>query len=75
MQRPRVSSDVLILPASFSRSPVFCVRAYLSEPARSQNDNLHNQDYQCAGDGSSKANQKGCPKKAVIVWIELFSPN
>lgn len=40
MHRPRVKRDVLMLPASLMRSPKFWVFAYLSEPARSQKDNL-----------------------------------
>ena len=32
--------EVFIFPASFKRSPVFCVLVYLSEPAKSTNDNL-----------------------------------
>lgn len=41
IQRPSVNRDVLMLPASFRRSPVVCVLACLSDPAKSQRDNLH----------------------------------
>ncbi len=37
---PRASSEVLMFPASFIRSPVVLVFACLSDPAKSQNDNL-----------------------------------
>ena len=40
---PRVSSDVLIFPASFKRSPTFWVLAHRSEPARSHKDSLQNE--------------------------------
>lgn len=35
MHLPRISSEVLMFPASFSRSPLFWVLAHRSEPARS----------------------------------------
>ena len=35
-----VMREVLMFPASFNLSPVFCVFVYLSEPARSTNDKL-----------------------------------
>lgn len=40
MHFPRVSSEVLMLPASFSRSPNVLVLLHLSEPARSHRENL-----------------------------------
>lgn len=41
MHRPSVIRDVLMLPASFSRSPTLWVLADLSEPAKSHRLNLH----------------------------------
>jgi len=40
MHFPSVSSELLMLPASFSRSPVFRVREQRSDPARSHRDSL-----------------------------------
>lgn len=40
MHFPRVSSEVLMLPASFSLSPNVLVLLHLSEPARSHRENL-----------------------------------
>lgn len=40
MHRPSVIRDVLMLPASFSRSPTLWVLADLSEPAKSHKLNL-----------------------------------
>ncbi len=40
MHFPRMSSEVLMFPASFRRSPLFWVLAHRSEPARSHRHNL-----------------------------------
>lgn len=37
---PKMSSEVLMFPASFRRSPIFWVFAHRSEPARSHRHNL-----------------------------------
>lgn len=41
MHFPSVSSELLMFPASFSRSPVLWVREQRSEPARSHRASLH----------------------------------
>lgn len=40
MHFPRLSREVLMFPASFSRSPLFCVLAHRSDPARSHSASL-----------------------------------
>lgn len=41
MHFPSVSSELLMFPASFSLSPVLCVREHLSDPARSHSASLN----------------------------------
>lgn len=43
MHFPSVSSELLMFPASFSLSPVLCVREHLSDPARSHSASLNTQ--------------------------------
>uniref|UniRef100_A0A3Q1EB85 Uncharacterized protein n=1 Tax=Acanthochromis polyacanthus TaxID=80966 RepID=A0A3Q1EB85_9TELE len=45
MHFPRISSEVLMFPASFRRSPLFWVLAQRSEPARSQRHNLETETH------------------------------
>ncbi len=40
MHFPRLSIEVLMFPASFSRSPLVCVLAHRSDPARSHSASL-----------------------------------
>ena len=40
MHFPSVIIDVFIFDASFNRLPVLCVLQYLSDPAKSTNDSL-----------------------------------
>lgn len=51
IQRPRMRREVLIFPASFSRSPRLCVLVVRSIPARSQNDII----FTAASVGSSQS--------------------
>lgn len=43
MHFPRMSSELLMLPASFSLSPIVLVLLQRSEPARSHSENLETQ--------------------------------
>lgn len=59
MHFPRMSSEVLMFPASFSLSPAVWVLVHLSEPARSHRENLQG--------GGVRTSQRGpglCPVRS-----------
>lgn len=60
MHFPRMCRELLMLPASFRRSPNVLVLLHLSEPARSHSENLQKEVHSCVRD-SEGAGQDFCP--------------